>query len=179
MEAALGLFAERGFDEVTVADICAAADIAPRTFFRYFPSKDDVLIAPVREMADRFQALISAAPADLDDAEVLRRAYRETGESIVADRERLTGFFRVLRRSAAVHPSPLVHLADQERQLAALLAARHDAELADWRTRLLVARTMSGFRVWLDDVVSGVAGDPLAHLDEVLAAVQSDGVPLP
>ena len=43
VEAAFELFAERGFDGTTIADIADAAEIAPRTFFSYFPSKDDVV----------------------------------------------------------------------------------------------------------------------------------------
>jgi AcrR family transcriptional regulator len=43
VEAAFELFGERGFDGTTIADIADAADIAPRTFFSYFPSKDDVV----------------------------------------------------------------------------------------------------------------------------------------
>ena len=43
VEAAFELFEERGFEGTTIADIAEAADIAPRTFFSYFPSKDDVV----------------------------------------------------------------------------------------------------------------------------------------
>lgn len=49
LEAATGLFDERGYDATTVADICERADIAYGTFFNHFPEKRDVL----RLLADR------------------------------------------------------------------------------------------------------------------------------
>jgi AcrR family transcriptional regulator len=49
VEAAFRLFDERGFDGTTIADIAEAAEIAPRTFFSYFPSKDDVVFHDFEE----------------------------------------------------------------------------------------------------------------------------------
>jgi AcrR family transcriptional regulator len=58
--AALQLFEERGFDQTTIADIAEAADIAPRTFFGYFPSKEDVVFAD-------FPQTVEGLSARLDD----------------------------------------------------------------------------------------------------------------
>ena len=58
--AALQLFEERGFDQTTIADIAEAADIAPRTFFGYFPSKEDVVFAD-------FPETVAGLSARLDD----------------------------------------------------------------------------------------------------------------
>jgi AcrR family transcriptional regulator len=49
VSAAFELFEERGFEGTTVADIADAAEIAPRTFFAYFPSKDDVVFHDFEE----------------------------------------------------------------------------------------------------------------------------------
>ena len=171
VDVALELFAARGYDEVTVADICAAAKIAPRTFFRYFPTKEDVLAEPAREMAARVTAAIAAAPAGQDDARTLTLALRQLGEHVLDHRERLSVFLRVAAESAAVRSNPFVRLSDRERELTAVLLARHDRPgPPDWRTRLLVARSVAAFRIWLDDLVGTGPADPLAHLDEVLAA---------
>ncbi len=49
VEAAFELFAEQGFEGTTIAEIAEAAEIAPRTFFSYFPSKDDVVFYDFEE----------------------------------------------------------------------------------------------------------------------------------
>lgn len=170
-EVAIALFAERGFAAVSVDEICAAAEVAPRSFFRYFPTKGDVLLEPTREIAERLDALLAAIPGDVDDATALTDAVRQLGAYVMAHWERFTRFFAVALETSDLRLSPLGHIAARDRQITDRLLARHDPPpAADWRARLLVARSMAAFRIWVEDVWASEISDPLAHLDEVLAA---------
>jgi AcrR family transcriptional regulator len=73
IEAAYALFAERGYQATTVADIAAAADIAPRTFFTYFPSKEDVVFYFGDTYCTLMQAAVEARPEGVSAIEALRQ----------------------------------------------------------------------------------------------------------
>jgi AcrR family transcriptional regulator len=65
IEAAMGLFAERGYHATTIADIAEAAEVAPRTFFSYFPSKEAVVFHNVdRDMASLAEVLRNRLPGE-------------------------------------------------------------------------------------------------------------------
>jgi AcrR family transcriptional regulator len=65
IEAAMGLFAERGYHATTIADIAEAADVAPRTFFSYFPSKEAVVFHRVdRDLDGLATALRDRLPGE-------------------------------------------------------------------------------------------------------------------
>lgn len=70
-KSALDLFAAKGFSKVTVEDIAAAADVSPRTFFNYFPSKEAVLLGFDPQTSEHIREQIVAQPSCLSPLEAL------------------------------------------------------------------------------------------------------------
>lgn len=66
VRAAYDLFAEKGFDAVTVADIAERAEVGRTTFFRYFGDKQEVVFADEQRHADRLAAVVSTLDGTVD-----------------------------------------------------------------------------------------------------------------
>src|SRR5688572_15949138 len=71
--AAMKLFAERGFEATTIADIAAAADIAPRTFFSYFASKEEAVFPKFEPMYADFDRTLRERPPGTTALDALRQ----------------------------------------------------------------------------------------------------------
>jgi AcrR family transcriptional regulator len=82
IEAAMGLFAERGYHATTIADIAEAADVSPRTFFSYFPSKEAVVFHD----ADRDLDGLASALRDRLPGETAFDALRRWIDTIIDER---------------------------------------------------------------------------------------------
>ena len=63
-DAAFRLFADRGFDETTIEDIVEQVEVSPRTFFRYFDSKEDVVIGFFDDLGLELRSMLAARPPD-------------------------------------------------------------------------------------------------------------------
>ena len=87
IEAAMGLFAERGYHATTIADIAAAAEVAPRTFFSYFPSKEAVVFHNVeRDLDGLASALRDRLPGETA-FDALRRWIDSMFDEFAADHD--------------------------------------------------------------------------------------------
>src|SRR5689334_13716823 len=82
-EHALRLFRKQGYEETTVEQIADAAEVSPSTFFRYFPTKEDVVLY------DAFDPLLieafRAQPPELTPTKALRASIREVFGSLSAE----------------------------------------------------------------------------------------------
>jgi AcrR family transcriptional regulator len=82
--AALRLFAERGYEETTIADIAAAADVSPRTFFSYFPSKEDVVFAEIDDRLEEVAERLARRVPGEAPLETIRRAVGDVMRALVS-----------------------------------------------------------------------------------------------
>ncbi|MFG2050613.1 TetR family transcriptional regulator [Micromonospora sp. NPDC048935] len=133
--AAVELVSSKGYDETTIAEIAAAADIAPRTFFAYFPGKEDILFADSQSRVDEIAALVAERHPGEAVADVLLRALRTAVTSGAATRD-LTGDLAVRRvhvvlSTPALQAGVLRRMVSAQHQLTAALLTAFPGELSE------------------------------------------------
>ncbi len=103
LTAARDLFAERSFDEVTMAEIAAAAGVARATVFNQFTSKHGLVDATTEQVLSSYALMLADALADerTSTADLLRGVVIDVGDGIAADRAFFRGVFRELSRVQA------------------------------------------------------------------------------
>ncbi|HTY27161.1 MAG TPA: TetR family transcriptional regulator [Mycobacterium sp.] len=122
VDAAVKLCLEHGYDNTTVEQIAAAAEVSPRTFSRYFPTKEAVVVAVIDDLANAAAAHVATIPRSVPPLTAIARAHSEVLRRVPAgDAEGLTtqrlvlmvnvlGTADVLREAANnVRPHAFVH----------------------------------------------------------------------
>ena len=166
---ALQLFAERGYDETTLADIADAADISRRTIFAYFESKEDILFCDEPLLYERLEQTLTQRPPSATTVDALREFVSSVSESDEQTRlrKRIIGANEGLRLSERARYAPL------ERLIAESIARDLDAGPDDVRPLLIAASVTAAFNAVRDRLVEGSDGpvlreEALGILDEVL-----------
>src|ERR1700742_139533 len=100
-QAAMDLFAERGYEETTVARIAERAGLTERTFFRHFADKREVLFAGSSDLQDVFVETVAAAPAPAPPMQAVAAALAEAATWFVDRRD----FARARQAVVSSHPA--------------------------------------------------------------------------
>jgi AcrR family transcriptional regulator len=168
-QVALHLFAERGYDETTLAEIAEAADVSPRTIFAYFQSKEDILFCDEPSVYDRLEQTLEQRPPGATTVDALREfvsSFDESDEQAKL-RKRIIGSNAGLRLSERARSAPIEQLITRS------IARDLDAGPDDVRPLLIAASVTAAFSAVRDRLQEGSA-EPISHeqargiLDEVL-----------
>ena len=168
---ALELFAERGYDETTLADIAEAADVSPRTIFAYYESKEDILFCEEAVFISRLRQMLEERPPGTTTIDAIREFFA----SIEPPDEQA----RLRKKVVSGTPALQMRMGAQHARLEPMLVESIARDLGagpdDMRPLLIAASMTAAFMSVRDRLFEGQAGGELiSHeqafeiLDQVL-----------
>ncbi|MBV9193228.1 MAG: TetR family transcriptional regulator [Solirubrobacterales bacterium] len=163
---ALELFAERGYDETTLAEIAEAADVSPRTIFSYFDSKEEILFCEESSSLEEVKAALEERPEGTTTVDAIR--------SLLADMPPPDNDGKLRKQVITSSPSLQLKMrarvAELEPVLAASFARDLGSETGDIRALLIAASATAAFGAVHDRLAAEAAGGEIAH-DRAMAIV--------
>jgi AcrR family transcriptional regulator len=170
-QAALDLYATRGYEATTVAEIAAAAGVSERTFFRHFPDKREVLFAGANAFAEAILEGATSAPREASPLEVLARALGAVADEL----EQRRVFAR--RRREVITSAPELYereLAKLDRVATSLAAVLRERRVSEPRASVLALAGVGAFHAAFARWCDAPAGPPLRDvLDECFGALEA------
>lgn len=165
---ALRLFKRRGYDDTTCEDIAAAAEVSPSTFFRYFPTKEDVV------MYDAFDPILIAAfraqPRELDSIKAMLGAIRAVFKDLdPEDREDLMERERLFRTVPELRSRTLDEILRSVSVFIEIVAERTGRRPGDIGVRTVVGAVVGAIMVVWITQEEGDATDLFSVMDQALA----------
>lgn len=173
-DAALRLALERGLDHLTVEEISAAADVSVRTFFNYFPSKEQAILGDDLFPADEEKAKTVMLGADtvLDG---LHAIIMSLAAETATRREQVLMRWQLMERYPALLPRMFARLEDFDKALAVAVAARTGGSPDDAYPQLMAAVTTAAMRIAVRRWTAGHGDHPLEHhMNEVFGLLGSE-----
>ncbi|WP_424529612.1 TetR/AcrR family transcriptional regulator [Sphaerisporangium viridialbum] len=179
IDAAFELFLAQGYEATTVDQIAAAVDVSPRTFFRYFGSKEDLALDFTVEYEELITTALVARPEGEPPLTALAEAFREfihmMERTAEEDTERFLTHRQVIDANPALLATSFARMSETEKLLTVEMARRQGTDpAADPRPRLLVAFVTSAIRVGFECSVDGTAhlGTLVANVERTLALAE-------
>ncbi|MGA5149317.1 TetR family transcriptional regulator [Streptomyces sp. ZS0098] len=171
---AVGMFLERGFDAVSVAEVAAAAEISKPTLFRYFPAKEDLVLYRIADHEEEPARVVREGPTPV---EALKRHFLEGLErhdpvTGLNDDSDVLAFHTLLYGTPSLVARLYGHLERTEEALAEALGGGLDARLA--AGQIIAVRRILAQENWRR-IAAGEALDAVGE-DAVAAAERAFGV---
>ena len=181
-DAALALFLDRGFEQVTVAEVARAAGVSTNTAFNYFPAKEDLFFDRRAEVEGRLAAVVRERPAgtcavDAVLADLL--AALRSGEPTLGLDPAAARFWRVADASPALRAREREITERAEAALAAVLADQAAAEAGDPLPAIIAAAISGAYRAVVREIRRRVtAAEPVDEIRRTVseAAQQAFGL---
>jgi AcrR family transcriptional regulator len=179
-EHAVRLFREQGYQATTVEQIAAAAEVSPSTFFRYFPTKEDVVLQD--DMDERLLEMLARQPADMPPLAAIRAAVREAVSSFgEGDITQFRATTELMMTVPEIRARAMDEFARTIEVIAEAVGQRAGRSPQDMAVRVfagaVVGVIMSVTLPWHNVGGGESAGDMFAGIDEGLALLES-GLPL-
>jgi len=144
--AALDLFERQGYDATTVEEIAEAADISPRTFFRYFDSKVDVVMDKDERDSDDFAGRLAIRPPHEGPIEAMRQVISAELGQVVKENPLFVRQMRLMLRTPSLHALAREHFHEHEAEIVHDVAERLHLPEDDLRVHVIAAAL--GNTIW-------------------------------
>lgn len=164
VEAALALMSQRGYDAISTDDIAAAAGVSPRTFFRYFPTKESVLLFGEDDFIRSFADGYREQPARLRELDAVRATFVSLAPTITRLHRRLRLYNKALASSFVLRGQEQANHDENVARVADALASRRGLRKPDDAARLLATVVVATLQAAVLDWAAGPARADLSQL---------------
>jgi AcrR family transcriptional regulator len=175
IDAAVELCDRQGFERTTVDQIAAIADVSPRTFSRYFATKDAIALALIDEALELTAAELARQPHDINHFEALRRSYvvmynnTKSAPPGALSADRMMCTVRIIMSSAALRQTAVEF---RPHPVTIELAKRMGVDIYDRRLRLIAAVWASIIMTALGDLGEGTDWTQVG-IDDIIARLEA------
>jgi AcrR family transcriptional regulator len=175
IDAAVELCGRQGFERTTVDQIAAIADVSPRTFSRYFATKDAIALALIDEALELTAAELARQPHDISHFEALRRSYvvmynnTKSAPPGALSEDRMMCTVRIIMSSAALRQTAVEF---RPHPVTIELAKRMGVDQYDRRLRLVAAVWASIIMTALGDLGEGTDWTQVG-IDDIITRLEA------
>jgi AcrR family transcriptional regulator len=139
LDAALNLFSANGYDDTTTDQIAESAGVSPRTFFRYFPTKESVLFFGEYDFIDAVSGVYLAQPEETSDFEAMANSFALLAPGLKRIRKRIAQYHEAVGSSLVLLGRERRNHEANAETVAKVIAERRHLPTPDDECRLLAS----------------------------------------